>query len=139
MNVQLPPIDYHNPEWRWPSWKFGLHMRVLFEDLYQKYNMEPSPIQQAEAFHHDVYEIANRASSPEEFYRLLGERKKQRLEELKNAFNKVATAITGHPALTSHIPNFWESTARFTHHRTLDHLVEHFASFIPDGYFEEQQ
>ncbi|KAL8409989.1 hypothetical protein RB594_008181 [Gaeumannomyces avenae] len=139
MNVQLPPIDYHNPEWRWPSWKFGLHMRVLFEDLYQKYNMEPSPIQQAEAFHHDVYEIANRASSPEEFYRLLGERKKQRLEELRNAFNKVAIAITGHPALTSHIPNLWESTARFTHHRTLDYLVEHFASFIPDGYFEEQQ
>ncbi|KAL8294740.1 hypothetical protein RB597_008508 [Gaeumannomyces tritici] len=140
MNVQLPPIDYATmPEWRWPADKLGIDMTTLFTDIYQKYNMQPSPIQQAEAFHHDVCEIATCASTKEEFYRLLGERKEQRLEELRNSFNKIATAITRCPALTSHVPNLWESIVSFAHRRTFDNLVEHFAIFIPDGHFEEQQ
>lgn len=139
MNVQPPPIDYAKmPEWRWPSWKFGIDITTLFTDIYREYNMEPSPIQQAKAFHHGVYEIAKRASTREEFYRLLGERKEQRLKELRDAFNKVSSALTGHPSLTND-EDLWESIARFTHHRTLDNLVQHFASFIPDGYFETRQ
>ncbi|KAL8296131.1 hypothetical protein RB600_001563 [Gaeumannomyces tritici] len=140
MNVQLPPIDYATmPEWRWPADKLGIDMTTLFTDIYQKYNMQLSPIQQAEAFHHDVCEIATCASTEEEFYRLLGERKEQRLEELRNSFNKIATAITRHPALTSHVPNLWESIVSFAHRRTFDNLVKHLAIFIPDGYFEKQQ
>ncbi|KAL8381115.1 hypothetical protein RB595_005411 [Gaeumannomyces hyphopodioides] len=139
MNVQLPPIDYATmPEWRWPSSKFGIDMTTLFTDIYREYNMEPSPIQQAEAFHHDVYEVANRASTKEEFYQLLGERKKQRLKELRDAFESIAGELIDRPCLTSD-DGLWASIARFTHHRTLDNLVAHFASYIPDGYFAERQ
>ncbi|KLU89607.1 hypothetical protein MAPG_08578 [Magnaporthiopsis poae ATCC 64411] len=139
MNVQLPPIDYAMmPEWRWPSAKFGIDMTTLFTDIYREYNMEPSPIQQAEAFHHDVYEIAKRASTKEEFYRLLGERKEQRLEELREAFGSVVGELIGRPSLTKD-EDLWASITRFAHYRTLDHLVQHFAYFIPEGHFEERQ
>lgn len=71
-----------DPASAWPFWKFGLQKDDLTTTLHDRFNTIPSAIQDPEAFHHDVYELSTRASTLDEFERLMEERKKLRLEEL---------------------------------------------------------
>ncbi|KAL8383700.1 hypothetical protein RB595_010753 [Gaeumannomyces hyphopodioides] len=102
-----------------------------------KYNTEPSPILNAEAFHHDVHDCATRASKIDEFHRLLAERKQQRLKELRDAFNKIATKIICNPSEPP--DDIWWPAARFIRHPTLDHLVQLFEALLSAGCFPEIQ
>lgn len=68
-------VDYADPEWNWPSWKFALRLDSLFGDLYDQFNTVSIPIQEPIAFHHDVAELCLAASTLDEFYNLLKQRR----------------------------------------------------------------
>ena len=129
MEAIRPDVDFlHDKEWRWPAWKFGLTNEDLFSTLHHQYNTYESPLQDFEAFHHDVSEIASRASSPEVFHQLLAERKQLRLQELLRGFEEVATQLTARPPLLPQ--DSWAPATAFFGTKSLDSLVAFFASFI---------
>jgi hypothetical protein len=122
-----------DPGWAWPYWKFkGFQRSDLFTTLHTKYNTVSSPIQDPEAFHHDVYEISNMASTAEEFYTLLDERKEMRLQELNNALESASFEIIGNPKLIG--TQQWQYAIQLFRTRSLDSLVRYFASYLPDAH-----
>ncbi|KAL2131217.1 hypothetical protein VTI74DRAFT_5394 [Chaetomium olivicolor] len=115
--------------WTWPYWKFGLKKDDLFGSLHAQYNTVPSPILDPEAFHHDVYEISNQATTPDEFHSLLHERKQQRLRELNETFESAAFEIIANPSLIG--TEQWQHAVQLFRTRSLDSLVRLFASYLP--------
>lgn len=118
--------------WSWPHWKFGLKGDDLFTTLHDRYNTIPSPILDAEAFHHDVFEIAHRAESVDEFHRLLEHRRRQRLRELKDTLESLAFEITGNPSLIGIAQ--WPHAVHLFRTQSLDSLVRYFASYMPSDH-----
>lgn len=102
-------MDYSRPspnfeldqEWWWPSYKFGLPLEALFSSLDTQYNTVSIPIQDPEAFHHDVYEISSVATTALEFHTLLADRRKLRLAELRESWRAVACRVAACPQLVS--------------------------------------
>lgn len=117
------------PGWTWPAWKFGLKSDDLFTTLHAQYNTISSSIQDQEAFHHDVYEISQRASSAEEFHSLLSQRKQKRLMELTAALELASLEITADPTLIG--TEKWEYAIHIFRDRSLDALVRYFSSYLP--------
>ncbi|KAK3329224.1 hypothetical protein B0H66DRAFT_596821 [Apodospora peruviana] len=116
--------------WSWPHWKFGLKRDDLFSKLHDQYNTFPSSIQDPEAFHHDVYEISNEATTTDEFYRLLQDRKQQRLQELNESLQSAAFEIIANPRLIG--TDQWQHAAQLFRTKSLDSLVRYFASYLPE-------
>lgn len=121
--------DLADPCWSWPHWKFGLRRDDLFTKLHDQYNTVPSAIQDPEAFHHDVYEISNEASSTDDFHRLLQDRKEQRLRELNDSLESAAFEIIGNPDLVG--TEQWQHALQLFRTKSLDSLVRYFASYLP--------
>jgi hypothetical protein len=115
--------------WTWPFWKFGLKRDDLFGSLHDQYNTIPSPILDPQAFHHDVYEISQTADSTEEFYRLLQDRKQQRLRELNETLESAALEIIANPCLIG--TEQWQHAVQLVRTRSLDSLVRYYASYLP--------
>ncbi|KAK5656984.1 hypothetical protein OQA88_3507 [Cercophora sp. LCS_1] len=124
--------DPGDPCWSWPHWKFGLKRDDLFTKLHDQYNTIPSAIQDPEAFHHDVYEISNEATSTDEFYRLLKDRKEQRLQELNQSLESAALEIIGNPSFIG--SEQWQYAAQLFRTKSLDSLVRYFASYLPPNH-----
>ena len=122
--------DPGDPSWIWPHWKFGLKREDLFSKLHDQYNTFPSSIQDPEAFHHDVFEISNEATSTDEFYRLLQDRKIQRLSELNTSLQSAAFEIIANPSLIG--TEQWHHAAQLFRTQSLDSLVRYFASYLPE-------
>jgi len=118
-----------DPRWGWPHWKFGLKRDDLLTKLHDQYNTIPSAIQDLEAFHHDVYEISNEATSTDEFHRLLQDRKEQRLRELNESLESAAFEIIANPSLIG--TEQWQHAVQLFRTKSLDSLVRYFASYLP--------
>jgi len=104
----------------------------LTTKLHDQYNTFPSSIQDPEAFHHDVYEISNEASTRDEFHRLMAARKQQRLQELSDSLESAAFEIIAHPKLVG--TEQWQYALQLFRTRSLDSLVRYFSSYLPSGY-----
>lgn len=124
--------DPSDPCWSWPHWKFGLKREDLFTKLHDQYNTFPSSIQDPEAFHHDVYEISTEATSTDEFYRLLQDRKHQRLLELNESLQSAAFEIIGNPDFIG--SEQWKHAIQLFRTKSLDSLVRYFASYLPQSH-----
>jgi hypothetical protein len=117
------------PGWAWPAWKFGMKREDLSTKLHDQYNTFASTIQDPEAFHHDVWEIAQEASTTDEFHRLMATRKEQRLRELNNSLESAAFEIIAHPKLIG--TEQWAFALQLFRTKSLDSLVRYFASYLP--------
>ncbi|KAL2159356.1 hypothetical protein VTH06DRAFT_2359 [Thermothelomyces fergusii] len=124
--------DPGDPCWTWPFWKFGLKKDDLFGTLHDRYNTFSSPILDPEAFHHDVYEIAQQADSTDEFHRLLNSRKEQRLRELNETLESAAVEIIANPSLIG--TEQWQHAVQLFRTKSLDSLVRYYASYLPSDH-----
>ncbi|KAL7620859.1 hypothetical protein AAE478_009857 [Parahypoxylon ruwenzoriense] len=121
-----------DPGWTWPAWKFGMKREELFTKLHDQYNTIAFSIQDPEAFHHDVYEISNTASTADEFHRLLADRKQLRLNELNQSLESASVEIIANPSLIG--TQQWQYALQLFRTRSLDSLVRYFASYLPDDH-----
>ncbi|OTA94153.1 hypothetical protein M434DRAFT_11057 [Hypoxylon sp. CO27-5] len=121
-----------DPGWSWPAWKFGMKREELFTKLHDQYNTVAFSIQDPEAFHHDVYEISNSASSIDEFHRLLADRKQLRLNELNQSLESASVEIIANPSLIG--TQQWQHALQLFRTKSLDSLVRYFASYLPDDH-----
>lgn len=121
-----------DPGWAWPAWKFGMKREDLTTKLHEQYNTFPSSIQDPEAFHHDVFEVAVTASTTDEFHSLLAARKQQRLRELDETLESAAFEIIAHPGLVG--TDQWQYALQLFRTRALDSLVRYFSSYLPESY-----
>lgn len=130
MSWRDPPVaDFdESEEFHWPSWRVGVDMADLFGDLHERFNTAPMYIQDAESFHKDVYELASRVSSKEDFYEQLQQRRDDRLDELKSFIHQMNMfAISGFFHMDElHMQPF----RRLRGSASLDCLVAFFASFL---------
>ncbi|KAI0169927.1 hypothetical protein GGR52DRAFT_552093 [Hypoxylon sp. FL1284] len=122
-----------DPGWSWPAWKFGMKRDELFTTLHDQYNTIAFSIQDPEAFHHDVYEISNIASSADELHRLLADRKQLRLNELNQSLESASVEIIANPKLVG--TQQWQHALQLFRTRSLDSLVRYFASYLPEDHF----
>lgn len=120
------------PNLAWPFWKFGLKKDDLFTKLHDQYNTFPSSIQDPEAFHHDVYECSQAAGTPDEFHRLLANRKEQRLGELNRSLESASLEIIANPSLIG--TDQWQYALQLFRTKSLDSLVRYFSSYLPDNH-----
>ncbi|CAK7210257.1 hypothetical protein SCUCBS95973_000717 [Sporothrix curviconia] len=121
-----------DPDVAWPAWKFGMKRDALFTTLHDQYNTFQSTIQDPDAFHHDVYEIANEAATTVEFHNLLAVRRDQRLRELNESLESASFEIIANPALVG--TTQWEYALQLFRTRSLDSLVRYFASYLPSSH-----
>lgn len=118
-----------DPSLAWPAWKFGMKRGDLLTKLQDQYNTYPCPIQDADAFHHDIFEISHEANSTAEFHRLANNRRQQRLHELNDALESSSFEIIGNPSLIG-TPQ-WQHAIQLFRTNSLDSLVRYFASYLP--------
>ncbi|KAJ3453116.1 hypothetical protein MRS44_017642 [Fusarium solani] len=118
-----------DPSWAWPAWKFGMKSGDLFTKLHSQYNTYLCPIQDPDAFHHDIFEISHKANSAAEFHHLTNNRSQQRLHELNEALESASLEIIANPSLIS-TPQ-WEHAVQLFRTKSLDSLVRYFASYLP--------
>ncbi len=105
---------------------------ALFTTLHDQYNTFQSSIQDPNAFHHDVFEIASEASTAAEFHRLLAGRRDQRLRELNESLESASFEIIANPSLVGTAQ--WEYALQLFRTRSLDSLVRYFASYLPSDH-----
>lgn len=129
MEASHPRVDFsEQPQWRWPAWKFGMKCDDLFTTLHTQYNTYPAPLQDFEAFHHDICDISQLSSSIDDFRRHLAERKAQRIREMTNSWDDITPFIT---AAYSNLPDAsWAPAVYFFRTRSFDSLVRLLASFL---------
>ncbi|KJR88984.1 uncharacterized protein SPSK_07495 [Sporothrix schenckii 1099-18] len=121
-----------DPDIAWPAWKFGMKRDALFTTLHKQYNTFQSTIQDPDAFHHDVFEIANEATTTGEFHNLLAVRRDQRLRELNESLESASFEIIANPDLVG--TTQWEQALQLFRTRSLDSLVRYFASYLPSSH-----
>ncbi|KAI1102501.1 hypothetical protein F4804DRAFT_264806 [Jackrogersella minutella] len=121
-----------DPDCSWPAWKFGMKRDELFTKLHDQYNTIAFSIQDPEAFHHDVYEISNVASTVDEFHRLLADRKQLRLNEMNQSLESASFEIIANPNLIG--TDQWQFAVQLFRTRSLDSLVRYFSSYLPDDH-----
>lgn len=108
----------------------------LSTKLHDQYNTFPSSIQDPEAFHHDVFEVAITASTTDEFHELMAARKQQRLQELNDSLEAAAFEIIAHPKLVG--TEQWQYALQLFRTRSLDSLVRYFSSYLPESYLDHR-
>ncbi|POS68667.1 hypothetical protein DHEL01_v212939 [Diaporthe helianthi] len=136
MDYNRPSPNYElDQEWWWPSYKFTLPLDDLFDSLYTQYNTVTIPIQDPEAFHHDVYETCTVATTASEFHKLLAERRELRLQELRTSWGAVASRIAARPRLIVPAPaskleaaDVWADFMYFSREFSFDALVKFVSS-----------
>ncbi|KAI1370967.1 hypothetical protein F4677DRAFT_450919 [Hypoxylon crocopeplum] len=114
--------------WRWPAAKFHMRQDELFRELHSQHNTFPFAIQEPEAFHRDVCEVANEAQTPDELHRLLDGRKELRLRELDERFDAAASHLTMDPGSVGQ--QHWDHVLRLFRDRSYDALVRYFTAYI---------
>lgn len=132
-----PRVDVdEEPQYRWPSWRVGHELEDLFGELHEQFNTVPIFIQDPDAFHHDVAELASDAPSKAEFHTRLQERRNQRLEELRDFEKSLAALMTrGFSRLDG---DQLKSLFALCRTASFDSLISFCASFLgPDKYGTE--
>ncbi|GAB0137990.1 hypothetical protein EsDP_00006239 [Epichloe bromicola] len=121
-----PEADFE--EYRWPFWNVDLEAEDLFGVLHKRFNTTQMFIQDPDAFHKDVCEMAYLASDQADFYNRLQERSDKRLEELKSALRVLDLLDSGGFYNLDDKQNFaFFRTRRFA---SLDCLIGFFASLL---------
>ena len=126
-----------DPSWAWPAWKFGMKTDDLFTTLHSKYNTFSFAIQDAEAFHHDVYEICHDADTVDDLHRLLADRRRQRLSELNESLESLAVEIIANPKLIA--TDQWQHALQLFRTKSFDSIVRFFSSYLPDDYLDRHE
>lgn len=122
-------------ELNWPSQKFDLIPDILFDELYNDFNTVTVPIQDMIGFHHDVAGACVEANTLAEFHELLRQRKKQRIEELQEAWSDVAVRISANPNVLDDDKDEWNRADRwgsflhFSREFSFDALIGYFGMF----------
>lgn len=128
-NKRHPKRRFH--KYQWPFWKVGLKHEDLFCELHERFNTASMFIQDPDAYHKDVCEIAYRSTSKEDFYARLRYRSDMRLEEFRHFVNGLLNLGLG----GYHTLKLDQSSAflRFMKYTSTDCLVAFLASFVtPD-------
>lgn len=127
-------IDFSlDRRWQWPAWKFSLDQVEVQTTLHARFNSLSTqlPLQDLEAFHHDVSEMAHRA--PEDdvaaFHALLAARRDQREGELERSWASVSQRLAASPQSFAS-PEQWRRFCQFSRTFSLDSLVAFAASFL---------
>jgi hypothetical protein len=119
--------------WQWPAWKFSLDQAELQTTLHARFNSPSTqlPLQDLEAFHHDVSEMAHRA--PEDdiatFHSLLTARRDQREAEFERSWASVSQRLAVSPKSFASLEQ-WRCFCQFSRTFSLDSLVAFAASFL---------
>ncbi|KFH48482.1 hypothetical protein ACRE_006170 [Hapsidospora chrysogenum ATCC 11550] len=125
-----PRVDFDDqPKYRWPCWNVDMDFEDLFGELHERFNTAPMFLQDPDAFHHDVAEIAHRCQNKADFLAQLQERRDQRLAELKHILDEIALLLVcGHSRKedASHIHSF----ILLSRNASLDSLVRLCATFL---------
>jgi hypothetical protein len=125
-----PRVDFDDrPEYQWPCWNVDMDFEDLFGELHERFNTAPMFLQDPDAFHHDVAEIARRCENKADFLAQLQERRDQRLAELKHILEEIALLLVcGHARKedASHIHSF----ILLSRNASLDCLVRLCATFL---------
>ncbi|KAI0503379.1 hypothetical protein F5B22DRAFT_629199 [Xylaria bambusicola] len=144
---EAPTIDshlhYHTPivyedsdQWDWPYWKFGYRTReALFEELHVEYNSIKSAIQDPFSWHLDVCQIADLASTREEFETLLKKRRDERFEELIRAWDEIALMLITEShrfMLPRKRTDYWARFIRISRHFSYDAIVGYFGAYCKE-------
>ncbi|KND91108.1 hypothetical protein TOPH_04242 [Tolypocladium ophioglossoides CBS 100239] len=132
-----PSVNMDDPGWAWPAWKFGMKRDDLFTTLHDRYNTFSYTLQDPEAFHHDVSEIAHDADSSEQFHRLMADRQQQRLRELNETLETLAVEIIANPKLMG--SEQWQHALQMFRTKSYDSIVRYFASYLPDDYLDRHE
>lgn len=91
MNVNIPRPDWaFDRTFRWPAYKFGMRLDELFTTLHDRFNTWPAPLQDWEAFHHDVWEISEAATTKEELMKNLEKRMNIRKAEMTEVWDLIS-------------------------------------------------
>ncbi|KAJ6783065.1 hypothetical protein PWT90_05390 [Aphanocladium album] len=101
-----------------------------FKELQELYNTFPSAIQNPQAFHFDLLEIATKAATREELYKELAIRKQIRILELNRSLESLSCEIVANPDLLA--VSQWHHAVQIFRTGSLDSLVEYFASYLAD-------
>ncbi|KAH9989240.1 hypothetical protein F4779DRAFT_266032 [Xylariaceae sp. FL0662B] len=123
--------------WRWPASKFNMRQDELFRELHAQHNTFPFAIQEPEAFHRDVCEVAEEARTADELHRLLDERKDLRLRELDDRFDAAASHLTRDPDSVGQ--QHWDHVLQLFRDRSYDALVRYFTAYMRAEDIENQQ
>ncbi|KAM4060796.1 hypothetical protein HRG_001673 [Hirsutella rhossiliensis] len=136
---QAPVVDFEQqPEYQWPFWNVGCREADLFGELHQRFNEVPNPtfIQDPDAFHADVFELARDSANKDEFIARLQERRDLRLKELDDFRRKIYILLRS--GFTSLDDN---QVCRLMHMNlfaTLDSIVALYASLLAPNEYGEQ-
>ncbi|KAI1112155.1 hypothetical protein F5Y14DRAFT_453283 [Nemania sp. NC0429] len=132
MKVKIPNIDwYFDRRFHWPSSKFGMRLDEIFTTLHDRFNTWSMPIQDWEAFHHDVWEISTAAKTKEELMTNLEKRMKQRIEETAEVWSLVGVHCA---AGRSILPDpHWAHACQFFRTKSWDYMLAFLFDFLhPD-------
>ncbi|KAI0398704.1 hypothetical protein F4802DRAFT_592373 [Xylaria palmicola] len=131
MDAKRPRPDWvEDQKWHWPAWKFRMNLDELFTTLHDQFNTWPAPLQNFEAFHHDVWEISSTVATKQELFSALELRRKQRSEEMARVWDVIALHLT---AGDSMLPNrHWQHGAEFFRTKSLDSMLVFLYSFLTD-------
>lgn len=129
-----PRFDFdEQPEFRWPFWQVGHKRDDLFGVLHDRFNTTSMFIQDPDAFHHDVAELASSVSGREEFLTKLQDRRDQRLNELKDFQMNIAALIMN--GFNSMNDDQMKSFINLCRNASFDSLIAFWVSFLaPDRY-----
>lgn len=108
----------------------------LTTTLHQKYNTLTLTLQDPEAFHHDVYELSQQATTATEFHKLMADRQQQRITELTQSMESLAVEIIANPALMG--TEQWKHAVQLFRTKSYDSIVRYFASYLPEDYLDSQ-
>lgn len=137
MDTRPTGVDYFDPQWNWPSWKFNIPLNDLFGNLHDQYNTVPISIQEPIAFHHDVSELCSTASTLSEFHLLLKRRRDQRIEELRQCWEAVSLRIVSWPPSLegneASVAERWAAFLHFSREFSFDTLNQFFSLFTHNG------
>ncbi|KAG5928925.1 hypothetical protein E4U42_007630 [Claviceps africana] len=124
-----PNVDFEQePQYQWPFWLVGLDEDDLFGDLYERFNTTSIFIQDGQAFHKDVSEVAYRSSSKEDFYARLRIRRDERLEELKSFIRALCfISFSGHSRFNPEQSNAYN---RFNIYGSVDSIIAFVSTFL---------
>ncbi|KAH7024988.1 uncharacterized protein B0I36DRAFT_366886 [Microdochium trichocladiopsis] len=130
--LETPDDWAAHPAWRWPWWKLGLQPNDLFTSLHEQYNTYRAPLQDFEAFHHDISEAAAAAADTADFHRRMAIRQKERLTEMIAALDHVALRVTASPGVFdgASSASTWADSVAFFRHRSLDAIVRFFGGLV---------
>ncbi|GAP93171.1 hypothetical protein SAMD00023353_10900090 [Rosellinia necatrix] len=126
------------PELNWPAWKFGLEVEDLANGLHDEYNTLRVPIQCQRAFHLDVNDAATKASTSDEFHRLMSERSMERFREIEQTIDDISMDMIGSPGQFIN-EDLWYPFICFVRAMSVADMIIFFTSICQPNYHTDSE